>query len=55
MLSLLALWKAQACDFADGLEREQDFEPLWQVRHRKSVFFMGREKVLADLREAHEK
>ena len=35
-------------------ERKQDFEPVWQVRHRKSVFFTGREQVLTDLRKALE-
>ena len=33
-------------------ERKQDFETLWHVRHRRNVFFTGREKVLADLRQA---
>ena len=37
------------------LERKHDFEPLWQVRHRRNLFFTGREKVLADLRQALEK
>jgi Tfp pilus assembly protein PilF len=37
------------------LERKQDFETLWQLRHRRNAFFTGREQVLADLRQALEK
>ena len=37
------------------LERKQDFEQLWQVRHRRNIFFTGREKVLTDLRAALER
>jgi tetratricopeptide (TPR) repeat protein len=35
-----------------SLERKQDFETLWQLRHRRNAFFTGREQVLADLRQA---
>jgi tetratricopeptide (TPR) repeat protein len=34
------------------LDRKQDFETLWQLRHRRNAFFTGREQVLTDLRQA---
>jgi tetratricopeptide (TPR) repeat protein len=37
-----------------SLERKQDFETLWHVRHRQNIFFTGREEILTEIRKALE-